>query len=352
MESEDKSPLKKGNLAMCTMFRNEAPYLLEWISYHVSLGFDHFYLYNHLSTDDFEEVLTPLIQKGVVTLKNSTGYQGMVFNDCMSNYKSKTKWMANMDLDEYVALSPKLNRTTLLSFMEQMARETNADSMYLKRHHFTTNGHERALWKEYLDAENTRKKLDPSCPLLTCNYLQRNTKKHVAGLHAGKMVFTPSHLKYFAGHNLVGNITLVNARGENVVPEFLPRIHAPAVVHHYVTLSLEECQAKKVSSAYGGGWRNKSGDAWCERQHQYSATFNYKSVVKDTSLLRTGVRTMRHMCWLHPQRALAQGVPCQQLEPLKSEQVGREEGNAFMPLMPHMQELGEEIEEQVEEEWS
>ena len=39
-------------LAICAIFKNEAPYLLEWIDYHRRVGFDHFVLYDNDSTDD------------------------------------------------------------------------------------------------------------------------------------------------------------------------------------------------------------------------------------------------------------------------------------------------------------
>ena len=41
-------------LALVTVFRNEAPYLKEWIEYYRMMGVDHMILYNHLSTDNFQ----------------------------------------------------------------------------------------------------------------------------------------------------------------------------------------------------------------------------------------------------------------------------------------------------------
>jgi hypothetical protein len=56
------------NLTACAIFREEAPFLAEWIRFHQSVGFEHFYLYNNFSTDDFKAVLEPFIQEGLVTL--------------------------------------------------------------------------------------------------------------------------------------------------------------------------------------------------------------------------------------------------------------------------------------------
>jgi hypothetical protein len=41
------------NLAVCAIFRDEAPFLDEWIRFHIGVGATHFYLYNNFSSDDF-----------------------------------------------------------------------------------------------------------------------------------------------------------------------------------------------------------------------------------------------------------------------------------------------------------
>ena len=59
---------KKFFLSICTVFKDEAPYLKEWIEYHKLLGVEHFRLYNNDSIDNYQEVLRPYIEKGEVTL--------------------------------------------------------------------------------------------------------------------------------------------------------------------------------------------------------------------------------------------------------------------------------------------
>jgi len=46
-------------LSICTIFKNEARYLREWIEFHRLVGVDHFYLYENRSEDDFAPVLAP-----------------------------------------------------------------------------------------------------------------------------------------------------------------------------------------------------------------------------------------------------------------------------------------------------
>ncbi len=59
---------KKYNLSVCAVFKNETPFLKEWLEYHLEVGVEHFYLYDNGSTDRYMDVLRPYIRKKVVTL--------------------------------------------------------------------------------------------------------------------------------------------------------------------------------------------------------------------------------------------------------------------------------------------
>ena len=48
----DKRTMKY-SVSLCLIFKNEAPFLKEWLDYHLTVGVDHFYLYNNNSDDDF-----------------------------------------------------------------------------------------------------------------------------------------------------------------------------------------------------------------------------------------------------------------------------------------------------------
>jgi hypothetical protein len=46
-------------LTACLKFKNAARFLPEWIEFHQMVGFEHFYLYNNNSTDDYLGALAP-----------------------------------------------------------------------------------------------------------------------------------------------------------------------------------------------------------------------------------------------------------------------------------------------------
>jgi hypothetical protein len=94
-------------LAICAIFRDEAPYLPEWITFHQLVGVEHFYLYNNNSTDNFETLLEPFITRGCVTLLNwpipfHEYAQKKAYAHCLTQVRGKVRWLACIDLDEFL----------------------------------------------------------------------------------------------------------------------------------------------------------------------------------------------------------------------------------------------------------
>jgi hypothetical protein len=93
-------------LAMCAGYRNEAPYLAEWIEFHRLVGVEHFFLYNARSTDHHREVLAPYIEDGVVTLnpdwEGISYQQADTFTECLRAHGHESRWIAFIDIDEFL----------------------------------------------------------------------------------------------------------------------------------------------------------------------------------------------------------------------------------------------------------
>ncbi len=102
----------KYNVSVCAIFQDEAPYLKEWIEFHRLIGVDHFYLYNHRSRDNYKEVLHPYIKLGIVELferpkvanriKIFNRLQCKCYNECLAQARKISKWVAFIDIDEYL----------------------------------------------------------------------------------------------------------------------------------------------------------------------------------------------------------------------------------------------------------
>ncbi|MBR4642932.1 MAG: glycosyltransferase family 92 protein [Selenomonadaceae bacterium] len=107
------------DLAVTAIFKNEAPYLKEWLDYHLLAGVDHFYLYNNDSTDNYAEVLAPYVEKNLVTLIDFPGkaMQYSAFEDAIDKYRFECRYMAFIDLDEFIY--PKVDEGTITDLVDQ-----------------------------------------------------------------------------------------------------------------------------------------------------------------------------------------------------------------------------------------
>ena len=93
----------KYKLSFCLIFKNEGPFLKEWLDYHIVVGVDHFYLYNNNSDDNFREVLEPYIKDGIVTLIEwpYECSQFKAYRHCYENFRNETNWLSFIDADEF-----------------------------------------------------------------------------------------------------------------------------------------------------------------------------------------------------------------------------------------------------------
>jgi hypothetical protein len=96
-------------LAACAIYLDEARYLEEWIEFHRLVGVEKFFLYNHMSTDEHREVLAPYVEEGTVVVKDWPDEPGQpsAFRDCVQEYADEARWIAFIDLDEFL-FSPQL----------------------------------------------------------------------------------------------------------------------------------------------------------------------------------------------------------------------------------------------------
>lgn len=94
-------------LSAVAIFKNEAPYLEEWLAFCVLEGVEHVLLYDHCSTDNAREVLQPWIDAGIVELFEwpvpwKEGAQSKAYVDALSRLKGRARWAAFIDIDEYL----------------------------------------------------------------------------------------------------------------------------------------------------------------------------------------------------------------------------------------------------------
>jgi len=94
----------KYNLAVCAIMKNEGPYLKEWVEYHKMVGVEKFYLYDNESNDDTKKILSPYIKSGLIEYIFRPGQKQQIpaYKDCVEKHKFEARWIAFIDLDEYI----------------------------------------------------------------------------------------------------------------------------------------------------------------------------------------------------------------------------------------------------------
>jgi Glycosyltransferase family 92 len=97
--------MARSYLAVCAIFRDEAPYLREWIEFHRLVGVERFFLYDHWSTDDPDRALAPYVAEGVVEVVDwpaSPPAQIKAYEHFLKRHRESARWVAFVDLDEFL----------------------------------------------------------------------------------------------------------------------------------------------------------------------------------------------------------------------------------------------------------
>lgn len=116
-------------LSVSSIFKDEAPWFKEWIEYHKLLGVQHFRLYNNHSTDHYLEVLDPYIKRGEVTVIDWPGSYGnwcyevqeTAMLDAINHFKGVSKWLALIDIDEFILPTQHPDMISFLSDYDPFA---------------------------------------------------------------------------------------------------------------------------------------------------------------------------------------------------------------------------------------
>jgi len=88
-------------LAICAIFRDEAPYLREWIEFHKLVGAERFFLYDNESSDGSREIVESYPEVIAYDWPLHPG-QMPAYNDCLHRHRDDARWIAFIDIDEFL----------------------------------------------------------------------------------------------------------------------------------------------------------------------------------------------------------------------------------------------------------
>jgi len=211
-------------MGVCAIFRNEAPYLREWIEFHRIAGIERFYLYQNNSGDDWRQALEPYVENGVVEVidwRVPSPTQVPAYHHFARAHAGRAKWVAFIDCDEFL-FSPVA--ATVTEVLEQ-APFSGFGAIAVNWMCFGGSGHEQC--SDGLVTERfTWRLVDNFGTNAFYKSIVRMDRLESAGLNA--------HLFNVRGGTF-------NQRGQPVTNTYsFPPAHEPLRINHYVTKSREE----------------------------------------------------------------------------------------------------------------
>ncbi len=224
------------DLAVVAILKNEAPYLREWLDYHLVAGIDHFYLYDNDSSDNYNEIIAPYVAAGLVTSKKISGgsAQFAAYADAVLNFRFQSRRMAFIDLDEFIY--PKSNRS-VAEVVEEILSRTEAAGLAINWQLFGSSGESKADYSRgVLERFTRRAPIDWVVPIPNRDIPGGNAQVKTIADPRRVAFFTSAHFPIY----FEGNFS-VNERGA-VVPNYCnePVTAEKIAINHYNVKSREE----------------------------------------------------------------------------------------------------------------
>lgn len=110
------------NVGLAAIFKNEYPYILEWIAYHESLGVDKFYIADNVSDDGSSELLEALDELNIITRipfprSGNEAPQVPAYNYILQTFQNDIDILGFIDADEFIVSKNGL-KNGLIPFYE------------------------------------------------------------------------------------------------------------------------------------------------------------------------------------------------------------------------------------------
>ena len=157
--------------AVVLLIKNENRYLKEWLDWHLSIGFQHIYIYDNGDIDHVQDIVDTYnadVQQ-MITVVDWTGHhthiQQDAYNHFMSNYKQDVRWGLFIDSDEFLRFTDEVT-TDVNAFLKayeeytevwgyEVEYDANGQEKYENkpvRERFTrrTDAREGFYWKNFV----------------------------------------------------------------------------------------------------------------------------------------------------------------------------------------------------------
>ncbi|WP_175796036.1 glycosyltransferase family 2 protein [Burkholderia anthina] len=99
--------MRQNKLGVAAVFKNEFPFIIEWLAYHRVLGISEFFIADNESDDGTSELLRALSDVGLVQCVNYKTVPGVkpqlaAYQLLMETFRDKVDWLSFIDADEFM----------------------------------------------------------------------------------------------------------------------------------------------------------------------------------------------------------------------------------------------------------
>jgi hypothetical protein len=212
-------------LSVCAIYRDEGRYLREWVAFHRLMGVERFFLYDNRSEDEHREALAPFLADGTVVLHEWPMFPGQLqaYAHCLEHYRADSRWIAFLDLDEYL-FSPTGRKVS-----ELLPEYEDANGVGVNCLVFGTSGHETPPPGLLLENYTRRTDFEPR---------NRTIKSIVNPVRVREPGNDPHYFKYIEGF-------AVDENGEKIRGPKTEALSCSKLrINHYITRSQEERDRK------------------------------------------------------------------------------------------------------------
>ncbi|KAL0461744.1 UNVERIFIED_CONTAM: Glycosyltransferase family 92 protein RCOM [Sesamum latifolium] len=138
--SEQLARDKKHELCVCTMLRNQARFLREWVMYHAHVGVQRWFIYDNNSDDDIEAVVESLMDASYKVTRHVWPWiktQEAGFAHCALRAQDSCEWVGFIDVDEFFHLPSGLS---LKDVVANASRPSEVAELRVPCHSFGPSG--------------------------------------------------------------------------------------------------------------------------------------------------------------------------------------------------------------------
>jgi hypothetical protein len=265
---------RRGGIAVVAIVKDEAHYIAEWLDYHVLVGVRHFYIYDNGSTDGTCDVVRTSRWADQITIipwqsfDTAIRIQNAAYNHALANFGSAFRWVAFLDVDEFVVPKHCDDLNKALAAFEDLS------ALSLPWHMFGPSGHTTRPTGRVIESYLERAEFPPRPDVLSLlNY---------------KTIVDPARVRQARTHHvelLDESKVMYNDRRErfSYFDRFDPR-HASAEtiqLNHYFTRSLEEMREKIAKGRVSKDGRMRNVKYLEEQVRKLQ-----KHIVRDETILR------------------------------------------------------------------